>query len=138
MFFAGACAQLSRRSDGSVLVRKKNRGRLRSMGNGNVAQATRRSLDQPDENPTETGNVTKEKRGKRKKRKAEPSEEEVVHDQSAAIARSRLASSCCHWRSHRGCPGARGQEDVAGKLAHVLEERPVQMPRMTCAARLKP
>ena len=50
------------------------------MGNGNAAQATRRSLDQADEKPDENGKRNKEKKGKRKKRKAEPSEEEVVHD----------------------------------------------------------
>ena len=50
---------------------------------------------------------------------AEPSEEEVVHDQSAARARSRLASSCRHGEAAE-LAGACGKEDAAGRSLIVV------------------
>ena len=50
---------------------------------------------------------------------AEPSEEKVVHDQSAARARSRLASSCRHGEAAE-LAGACGKEDAAGRSLIVV------------------
>ena len=50
---------------------------------------------------------------------AEPSEEEVVHDQSAARARSRLASSCRHGEAAE-LAGTCGKEDAAGRSLIVV------------------